>query len=163
MVQYILDLLHFHGVLLKSEHCVLLHGASEMGDSGGSARQQGEGAVAAGTGALAAQMAAVEVSSAETNPAGTGAVEASVAGASSDTGSAGAGAGAGVAGAEETEQDHDPSQADQELLGLIAETHTPEVRTGERVWVQGRFVRGSRVGVCFVPRNSYTHHAVVRL
>ena len=48
MAQHILDLLRFHVLLLQSEHCVLLHGASEMGDSGGSACRPGEVAGARG-------------------------------------------------------------------------------------------------------------------
>ena len=61
MVRHILDVLQFHGLLLVSEHCVLLHGASVMGDSGGSTDRPGEEAGAAGTEALATQMAEVEV------------------------------------------------------------------------------------------------------
>ena len=44
MVQHILDLLQFHALLLLSEHCELLHGASEVGGSGGSACRSEEGA-----------------------------------------------------------------------------------------------------------------------
>ena len=44
MAQHLLDLTQFHDLRLQSTHCVLLHRASEKGDSGGSACTPGEGA-----------------------------------------------------------------------------------------------------------------------
>ena len=66
-------------------------------------------------------------------PAGTETGGVGAAGASVGTGSVGVSAGGvGVLGATESEQHDEQTQADKGLLGLITETHSPEVRQGVR-------------------------------
>ena len=154
MVRHILDLLQFHGLLVQSEHVVLLHGAFEVEDTTGRPR---DGSGAAGTGAPGAQRAAVEVT-----PDGTTSAGAKPGGASAATGSTPAGAaagcehvtdtsggrgpagastgGAGDCYAAESRLPDDLTQADKDLLGLFTETHAPEVRTVVRVLLCGIIV-----------------------
>ena len=103
-----------------------------MEDSGGSACGTLEGAGAAGTGELVAQMAAVEVTLVGTTSAGGEAGGMSAAGALVGSGSARVTAGgAGVLGAMELDQHDEKTQVDKDVLGL--ETRSTDVHTGVRV------------------------------
>ena len=106
---------------------------------------------------LAAQRAEVEVTPAVTTSAGANSGGASAAAGSTPAGAATGGenagdtsggripagastGGAGVWDATESRQPDDQTQADEDLFGLITETHFPEVRTVVRVLLCGTIV-----------------------
>ena len=135
-------------MLLRSEHCVLLHGASEVEDTTGGPR---EGPRAAGTRAAAVELTPAGTS-AGAKPGGasvaTGSTPAGAAAGgenAADTSGGPAGASTGGAGgwdAAESRLPDDQIQADKDLLELITESHSPEVRTVVRVPLCG-------IVVCF--------------
>ena len=113
----------------------MLPGESELGDTGGAARQPGEGAGAARTGVPATKPAVVDVSSAGKSSSG-----AASAGVSPGVPS---GARAGVTNQRSSQTTAALCKDDQDLLGLTIKIHPPEVSPGANPGVAS----GARPGI----------------
>lgn len=121
MVLHVSDLLPYHNLLLLPEHCVILHGASEVVGSGGAARHLAGGAGGAGSGD-AGEPSVEDIPSASSSARGTPAASSGVGAARKSS--------AEAKGQEASPSSETLSKGNKDLLGLMTTVHLPEVRVG---------------------------------
>ena len=150
LVYHVLDLFLSRHLLLQSEHCVMLHGASERGVSDGGGGQPGIGTGAAGMGGKATSPAVAGDSSRGSSGAVLVGESPSMDGGASAGGADQQPSPSTVAGGKEVIKD------DRDLLGLTTKIHPPEVRGWCLLW--------SRVVLCcsFVPLSLAWYEARLR-